>query len=192
MEQRIEFNEADHTYVVDGVPCPSVTTVLDPLQVWDNIPPRMLEEARIFGQHVHVAADLLIRGALEWSALSPALVRPMEGVRNFLTDSGFIPISSEVIVGCAKRRVAGRLDVRGLMRRAEAVIDWKATAALPRTVGPQTAGYDDLYRAPRGINRPQKRFCVQLGEQFSRGYLVHALTDPRDIHIFNSALNIWH
>lgn len=187
----IEFNAARHTYVVDGVPCPSVTQVLEPEQMLDGIPAVVLERKRLFGQHVHEAAAMLVRGELDWQRLDPALVVPMEGVRNFIRHSGFIVVASEFRVGCPRLRVAGTMDLRGIWKRREALVDWKSTSTLSRTVGPQTAAYDKLYRQSRG-GPAHRRYCVLLGEQFPLGFQAHALDDPADWNIFQSCLNLYH
>jgi hypothetical protein len=189
----LQFDKVSHTYRVDGRLVPSVTQVLDPLLELDGVPRDVLEAARIFGQHVHEACHLLVRGELDWSRLSPALVPYIEGARNFLRECGIVVIASELALsGCdAGVASAGTLDFAGILPREdiESIFDWKSTSAVPRTVGPQTAAYERFYRAKRG-GRQRKRFCVQLRDD--RTYRLIPLTDPADWNIFLSALNLHH
>lgn len=182
----LQFDAASHIYRLNGRRLPSVTQVLQPLEMLDGIPADVLEHARIRGQRVHEAMALLVRDDLDWSSLDPELVPYIEGGKRFLDESGLTVIASELRVGCARIRCAGTLDLLAHWRNSEAVIDFKATAAIPPTVGPQCAAYDRLYQSMYG-GKPRKRYCVQLKPN---DYRVHPLTDPADWSIFQSCLNL--
>lgn len=184
----VEFDKATHRYTLDGRHLPSVTQVLAPLEMFDGIPMDVLEKARVRGQHVHEAMALLVREDLNWSTLDLTLVPYIEGGKRFLEESGAIVIASEMRVACPRIRCAGTFDLLAYLRDAECLIEFKATASLPRTVGPQTAAYDRLYQAMHG-GRPRKRYCVQLKPA---DYKVYPLTDPADWSVFQSCLNIHH
>lgn len=187
---RLEFEQSTHTYTLDGAHVPSVTQVLDPLLELEGIPAHLLEAARVLGTNAHIACDLMVRGRLDWAALDPALRPYVEGECNFLADTGFVVIASELRVASARLGCAGTLDLKGSLNGALAIIDRKTTSVLPPTVGPQTAAYEEFDRAERG-GRQRKRFCLQLGPQFARGYKLHPLTDSRDYSWFLSALNLY-
>jgi hypothetical protein len=182
------FDKSTHSYTLNGRAVPSVTQVLEPLEMFDGIPAHVLEAARERGQFVHEAMALLARDALDWSSLDLDIVPYVEGGKRFLEESGAIVIASEMRVACARIRCAGTFDLLAHLRDTECLIEFKATAALPRTVGPQTAAYDRLYQSMRG-GRPRKRYCVQLKPG---DYKVHPLTDPADWSVFQSCLNIHH
>lgn len=184
---KLEFEPIFHEYRIDGRIAPSVSQVLAPLEDFESVPRETLESARIFGQHVHEACALLVRDELDWASLDPALVPYLMGARRFLEESGITIIASETRVVCPKLRVAGTLDILGHWRNTECVIDWKATAAIPRSVGPQTSAYEQLYRSMRG-GAKRRRYCVQLRDN---DYRVVPLTDPADWNIFLSCLNLW-
>jgi hypothetical protein len=185
---QLAFDKSTHTYALNGRAVPSVTQVLEPLEMFDGIPLHALEAARERGQFVHEAMALLVRDALDWSSLDVEIVPYIEGGKRFIEESGAIVIASEMRVACSKIRCAGTLDLLAYLRDAECLIEFKATAALPRTVGPQTAAYDRLYQAMHG-GRPRKRYCVQLKPA---DYKVYPLTDPADWSVFQSCLNIHH
>jgi hypothetical protein len=180
------FDKSTHTYELNGRAVPSVTQVLEPLEMFDGIPSHVLEAARERGQFVHEAMALLVRDALDWSSLDVSLVPYIEGGKRFLEESGAVVIASEMRVACPKIRCAGTFDLLAYLRDAECLIEFKATAALPRTVGPQTAAYERLYAAMHA-GKPRKRYCVQLKPG---DYRVHPLTDPADWSVFQSCLNI--
>lgn len=186
----LQFDKVSHTYRIDGRRVPSVTQVLDPLLELEGIPKHLLEAARIFGQHVHEACHLMVRGELDWARLDPSLTPYVSAAKRFIDESGIVVIASELSLSGKDAGVdcAGTLDIAGILRGSECIIDWKSTSVIPRTVGPQTAAYERFYRAKRG-GRARKRYCVQLREY---DYRVHPLTDPADWNLFLSALNIHH
>lgn len=187
----LAFDPQSHTYTLHGAKVPSVTQVIDEqLNDWSGVPLEALETARIFGGHVHEACHLLVRGELDWSSLDPALVPYIEAAQRFLEESGLTVLNAELPLASSKLKFAGTLDIRGMWRNSVAILDWKSTAAMPRSVGPQTAAYEHLYAEHFG-GRPCKRYCVQLNPALPNGYKVHALTNSADWHIFLSALNCW-
>lgn len=183
----LEFDSAAHIYRLDGRVVPSVTQVLSPLENFERVPWDVLEAARVFGQHVHEAMALLVRDELDWGSLDPSLVPYILGGKRFLDESGITVIASEQRVSCKKLRVAGTLDLVGHWRNTEVLVDFKATAAMPRSVGAQTAAYDRLYTSQYG-GKPRKRYGVQLK---LNDYRVTPLTESTDWHTFVSCLNIW-
>lgn len=185
------FNEERHEYRLNGRIVPSVTDVLDPLQMLDGIPWEKLEAARIFGQHVHLGCHYHNTGELEWGTLDDRLGAYLRGYLKFLADTGFVVLASEERVASIKCGYAGTLDLRGLFRSKKrvSVIDIKSTAVLPRTVGPQTAGYENAWTEMTG-ERVGDRYCLHLSPD---EYKLVKLTDGRgvqDLTVFISALNI--
>ena len=184
---RIDFDEVAHAYALDGEPVPSVSQALRLLEDFEAIPPATLERARRRGQYVHEAVALLVREALDWESLDSELVPYLVGAQRFLAETDLTVIASEVRVASRKLRVAGTADLLSHWRKSEALFDFKATAAVPRSVGPQLAAYDALYRETFG-GRARRRYCVQLKPN---DYRVVPLTDPADMSIFVSCLNVW-
>lgn len=187
MNTALIFDAASHTYRLDGRPIPSVTRALGVLDDWEHVPRDRLEAARRFGDHVHKAVALLVRGQLDWARLDPQLVPYVEGAQRFLRQARLVVLASELAVVNRAVGYAGMID---LVAREKylGIYDFKS-GALTRMVGPQTAGYAEAYRAMYNA-RVQRRYCVQLSPELPNGYRVHLLTDPADWNIFLSALNI--
>lgn len=179
----LHFDEASHTYRLGGVRLPSVTQVLDPLQELDGIPRHILQAAAEFGTNVHAACHLDNQGVLDEDALDPALRPYLAAWRKFLADFKGVVVSSEMRVVNPQLRYAGTLDSIVRIKGVHWLTDIKATAAIPRTVGPQTAAYAHAYGDPR-----IKRRVVQLlGDG---NYITRTLTESTDWNLFLSALNI--
>lgn len=185
----LKFDPEGHRYYLGEYRLPSVTEVLEPLQLLDGIPADVLEAARIRGQHVHTGCHLMVHKQLEWATLDPQLVGYVSAAKKFLEECEVKVLASEHRMADPGLKVAGTLDILGIMRRYTCIFDYKSTATMPRTAGPQTAAYDHLYRRNFG-GRPMKRYGVQLKPDGT--YKLYPYDDPRDFTYFTSALNIWH
>lgn len=185
----LTFDPKHHRYYLDEQEVPSVTRVLEPMQELDGIPKDILEQARIRGQHVHAACHMLVAKTLEWRTLDPTLMPYVSACDKFLKENEIKVLVAEKQMADPGLKFAGTLDVLGIFRRNPCIFDWKSTATMPRTAGPQTAAYDYLYRRSMG-GRPMRRFGVQLLDDGT--YKLFPFEDPRDWSWFASALNIWH
>lgn len=189
----LSFEPQTHTYRVGGVIYPSVTEVLGPAEtfagLFDGVPAAALEVAKDRGSYVHEAMALLARGSLDWDSLADPWVQYIRTGERFLTDSEIVVTGSEVPVYSERLRVAGTIDLLGVWRGRSALLDFKASAVVPVTVGPQTAGYGFLYRDLYGNKGRVHRYCVHLTPT---EYRVIPLEDSRDEAIFLSSLNLFH
>jgi hypothetical protein len=189
----LAFDPSTHTYRVGGVIYPSVTEVLGPAErfagLFDGVPAEALEAARDRGSYVHEAMALLARGALDWNSLAEPWAQYIRTGERFLTDSELVVTASEIPVYSERLRVAGTIDLLGVWRGRLALLDFKSSAAVPITVGPQTAGYSLLYRDLYGSKGRVHRYCVHLTPS---EYRVIPLEDSRDEAIFLSSLNLFH
>jgi hypothetical protein len=186
---QLRFEPEGHKYFLKERQVPSVTDVLEPLQQLDGVPIEALEHARIRGQHVHSACHLMIHKLLEWRTLDPVLVPYVSAAKKMIEELEIKVLVSEYRMADEGLRVAGTLDIIGIMKRNTCLFDWKSSAAMPRTAGPQTAAYDHLYRRNLG-GRPMKRYGVLLTAEGT--YKLYPFEDSRDFTWFTSALNIWH
>lgn len=124
----IIFDEATHTYLVDGEEVPSVTTILQPLsnRAYSAVNPSVLEYARNRGTAVHEALEIYdLGGELE-------VVPETEGfIRAYLEWSQIYRpkwIGVEQIVYNAEDGYIGTLDRFGVLNGSErAVIDIKTS-----------------------------------------------------------------
>lgn len=184
----LTFDAEFHEYRVGGERWPSVTDVLDPLLELDGIPKATLAAAASFGRHVHQACHLFNVGQLDEAALDPHLMPYLAGWKQFLFDTGAVVVASERRVMHPKLKYAGTLDVILAWKRKHFLIDYKATAAVPRTAGPQTAAYREAC-AHEGKNIAPLRYCMHLRGDGT--YRLVPLNDSRDWSYFLSALNIF-
>lgn len=189
MPPDLQFDAETHTYRLAGRVVPSVTQALQCITVFDGIPPDVLETARVRGQYVHEACDLYDRGILEVGELDLDLVPYVDGYINWLTDSGAVVIASELRVANSTMRYAGTIDRLAIIEGPLALVDIKATAVVPPTVGPQTAAYAAAYTEQHG-QKIARRYSLHLHPKHARGYKFTRLTDSADWSVFVSALNV--
>lgn len=205
MTAGVVFDAEAHEYTVDGRRLPSVTQILKDISAREYrfVNPGVMAEAALLGTAVHAVIELDIAGTLDEAVLDPALVPYLLKWRNFLDTSGFVPLLSEARVVSRRYGFAGTLDLFGLLNGEAALIDAKRCAQVPRTAGPQLAGYEialreceaDLVaravsgRSPGRINR----FALQLTPATTPGWQLVPFTDPIHARVFLSALtlNTW-
>lgn len=152
MTPTIHFDPEAHEYRVDGVGVvPSVTTVLKyaGLLDFDGIPLRVLHAARERGRRVHLAAQYLVEGALDWSTVDPADRPYVEAAARFIERGEFAVVSQERRVFHALHRYAGTVDLLGTFHGAWAVADYKTSAGNPADLCAdlQLAAYAEALRA---------------------------------------------
>ncbi len=185
----LSFDPDTHTYTLRGQVVPSVTQVLGVLNDFSAVPWAVLEAARRRGQAVHEAVELLLQGRLDRASLDPAIVPYVESFEQFALDTGFEPLITELRV--AGPNFAGTLDALGKTRRIRrgsgALFDWKTSLALPSSVGPQLAAYQQAYRDTLG-ELIRSRYCLRLTPG---SYKLDRMDEDRYWHIFKSALNLW-
>lgn len=185
----LDFDPVGHVYRLHGTIVPSVTDVLRPLENFARIPADALEYARERGTLVHEAMALLARNDLEWESLDDELLPLVLGGQRFLMESDITITASELRVYSERLRCAGTIDLAGHWHRRDVIIDFKATATVPASVGPQTSGYEHLFRDLFAHKKRLQRYCVHL---LPNDYRVIPLEDSRDESIFLSALNLYH
>ncbi len=185
----LQFEPIAHAYTLGGRKVPGVSTVLQPLQMFEGIPPEVLEKARLRGQHVHEACHLHTVGGLIWDSLEDDVAAYVRGYLKFQAEAGFLTLASEQRVASKKYQFAGTLDLYGIFKRGEAMVDMKATATLPRTVGPQTAAYKVALEETTG-QKSKRRYCLHLKPEAYKLIEVSDGKGVQDFTVFLSALNI--
>lgn len=179
----VQFDEQTHTYWRDGRRVPGVTSILEPLQYLDGVPWEVLDRAREFGTHVHLACHLWNQDSLDLDTLDIALKPYLQGWVRFLSESGFVVTASEQRVYNARIGYAGTADAFGVWQGTTWVVDIKS-GVVPPTVGMQLSAYQMAAES-----RPRRRLCVQLTGDGN--YKLHEQRDLSDYPLFCSALNIY-
>lgn len=149
----VEFDEDSHTYKINGRIYGSVTSVLECLFNFQQIPPEVLAAKGEIGQDVHDACELICYDDLEVTSIAPEIVGYLNGFRAWLSESRFKVEETEKIVVSTKYgfAVPGRLDLVGKLGGWRWVIDIKTATVLNVPAARlQTAAYAAAYSEQTG------------------------------------------
>jgi len=163
----LTFDAPTHTYALDGVTVPSVTTVLKEAGYIDfsRIPSEILERARDRGSVVHQALHYLNDGDLDPDSVRDDLRGYVQAGIDFRRTAGFTVYSCELRVCSPTWRVAGTLDLLG--RWADdtlTIADYKTGSPADVAADLQLAAYAELVREtyPELADEPIRRVSVRL------------------------------
>lgn len=177
----IEFNEAEHTYSVDGVLYPSVTTILKDIGLIDTS--WFTPEACQRGTYVHQMIEWYQNDELDPNSIDPVLLGYLTAWENFIADTDYQYDASEWRMVSRQYRFAGTADQIGVLNKQRVIIDLKSGAVSPCTAL-QLAGYQILHETPC------KRFALQLKDDGK--YKLTEYTDRGDRSTFLAAVALYH
>lgn len=200
----ITFNEAEHSYTINGFPCLSVTQVLESAGITNiaRVPAEVLEAARKFGNAGHKLLELYDYNDLDEGpgGFSEPLRPYLECWKKFKEDTGADIKYIEDRVGSERFQFCGTLD-RVIcfpknvqyhnieIKKGLALADLKFTTAITPAVKLQTAGYEIALAETRPILKITQRMVIRLTETEPE---VRVYESPADLEIFKSALIISH
>lgn len=181
----LAFNEERHEYRLDGLLIPNVTTVLQSVGMVDYscIDRDVLEYAQTRGQYIHQATALYDQNDLDEERLSPPLKPYLEAWKRFRLESGFVPGEIEKQSHHPTYLYAGTADRVGKINGKPAIVDIKPPLSKPWWQI-QTAAYALMW-FPGMV---PFRMAVSLHPDGM--YRAHRHVDPKDKHIFLSALAV--
>lgn len=180
------FDEATHTYRVDGVVVPSVTQILAPLNDFSMVSPADLEYARQLGTAVHKATELYDAGDLDESTV-PEVVQPyLDAWIRLRRELPFEILGMEKRVYHPAHRYCGTYDRLVKFDDRRCMWDIK-TGDLYPSYGPQTAAYKNAEEKQSG-KRIEGRHTIQLRDDGT--YRIHEMKDPEDWAVFLSCLTL--
>ncbi|MEA3432371.1 MAG: PD-(D/E)XK nuclease family protein [candidate division WOR-3 bacterium] len=124
MNKNIVFNEADHSYTIDGQPLKSVTQLLQDYE----LSPKYYGNAQAAakrGKYVHKAIELYLRNNLDEDSLSPPLIPYFRSFKDFWEKQEADTWESEEMVGSLLWGLAGTIDWYGNLNEEITIIDFK-------------------------------------------------------------------
>src|SRR6185436_17565531 len=125
----LTFDDATHTYTLDGVIVPSVTGILKASGLIDftGIPESILEAARVRGTTVHQAIAFYNDGDLDLELFEhdfPDYVGYLEGWLSFCRQRNFTPILNECRIASRRHQIARTIDCLGELDGEAVLIDY--------------------------------------------------------------------
>lgn len=184
---QLHFDEATHTYTLDGVVViPSVTQVIAPIRPgFDRVPPAILEAKRSLGTAVHLACELDDADELDEETLPAALAPYLSAWRKFRADTGAVIIENETRHFHRSLMYAGTIDRLADIGNDTWLIDLKTSADPDPSYGVQLAGYEELLRSD-GLHVEIRRATVHLRDDGT--YRLHEFKNHGDHAAFRACL----
>lgn len=202
--QEFTFREEDHTYWLDGQRLPSVTEILNEwilVNIYGSeyyintvngttVDKETFEAAGDFGRAVHKAAQYILMGGLDWTALNPALVPCVKQFAKWVEDYNVRPVMVETALFSKSMGVAGTPDIFCHIKGTTQLVQPDLKTGMSAMVGPQTAIYSELYRLHAKYKGFIKRYELKLPKDGS-AYKFTALTNRKDLQLFKSKHFEW-
>jgi len=168
MAGELTFDEATHTYRVDGRIVPSVTQILKRVypDVYAGIPPAVLERKAMLGTAVHKAIELELCGRLDYTTIHEKVQPYFESFMQWWVEQNARNSAQERQFYCEAGGYAGTIDFEGLLNDVAWLVDWKITGTKVKTHSIQLGGYGF------GRNPSARVGALYLKEDGSRAELV--------------------
>lgn len=190
----LKFDEALHRYTYQGMVIPNVSSIIEPLEPFGNLPPDVRKAALQRGTLVHRLTELYDQrvDGIEpndwWDIEKAGLDGYLIAWESFKQHSSLEIIESEQRVFHTKYRYAGTFDRVVRIGSDIGILDIK-TGALVEAYKLQTAAYlMALDEFGQMYPMPTKRWVVSL--QPDGRYRFEEHTDPADFEVFIAALTI--
>lgn len=176
------FDNATHTYYLDGVIVPSVTQILyrAGLINFSYVDTETLRQKADIGTKVHTACQMWDDDELDEETLHPVLAGYLDSWKKFREMTGFIPDVHEKMVISRRYKFGGTMDVVGMIGKDRTLVDIK-TGCKTKAHPIQTAAYQLLFEDCLGT-RINKRMSVYLSAKGLPNICPHE--DKRDKYIF--------
>jgi hypothetical protein len=192
------FREADHTYWIDGVHVPNVTTILEANGFCDfsMVPDHILERAQDRGRDWHLARHLLDAARLDWSTVSDEIGAYLESYIAWRSMTPGRIVFSERPLYHKIYRYAGTPDlvielerpIRGVGARP--LIDTKGGVYMPGHEL-QSAAYEALYNlTSTPLTRATGRAALYLSRDGRPARLVPHC-EASDFRAFQAAQQLY-
>ena len=176
----LTYNDASHTYRLDGVVLPSVTQTLETAGIIQPYTGDPWYGER--GTAVHAATWLDDQGILDETTVDPQIVGFVEAWRTYRRESGFTPNGGETPLHHPLHRYAGTPD----RWDAHLLVDIKTGKEAPWHIL-QRAAYRELLKQA-GV-KIKRDCCVYLSGD-GRYKVSYTSSTPQDLSVFLSALTL--
>lgn len=168
----LSFDEATHSYFIDGRPVPGITSIIKDLGIGaDHTHTDPVHSLR--GRAVHRAIELYDQGTLDETSVDPAIRPYFNAYLKFLDDTGFRPVYHELRLGHDTLSFAGTLDKVGYIGGALGILEIKTTEAVDlKALRAQLAAQSVLWRR----NYPKRPIRWKYGLQLRKDGTPNLIT----------------
>lgn len=187
----LTFDEASHTYRLNGLIIPSVTTIMQPLSDahYGGIDRAVLDRAADRGTAVHQAIENLVQ--FDILDIAPEFGGYVEAYRAWARDYDVRPFASETKTYHKLLRYAGTADMGCEERGVNTLVDFKTTSVIvPMLVGVQLEAYSRAQES-HGIKYDNTVALQLMSDGTYRRYTGNDLPPKAECwKVFGSLLNV--
>jgi hypothetical protein len=199
---RPDFDPEEHVYRVDGIERPGVTEILKAAGLSDNatgangwsIDPDVLDNAADRGKVAHLAVELDCQKILDEDSLDDEIWPYVDAWRQFVDDTGFVPIANELLFYNPVDDYCGQIDIPGYIGEDLTIIDLKTgSIGLKPWHKYQLAGYARPFYLKEGTwpKRMMLHLRPELKRKKYRDYNFSPESAQWDWKVFAAAHTIW-
>ena len=182
----LQFDEASHTYSLDGRKLPAVSEVIRPISPdFTAIPPTVLERKRELGVAVHYACELY--DSNELGDFDDEIRPYLDAWTDFLDQFNAEVVASEQRLHHPSLMYAGTLDRVLRVDGQVWLVDIKTSATAYPSYGAQLAGYALMLESAG--TQVDRRATVHL--QANGKYWMQEFRNPSDQAAFMACLSIY-
>ena len=191
----LQFDDATHTYRLDGRVIPSVTQILKQVVDFSMVPPDVLERKCALGSALHMAIALDHEGDLDEDSVDPAVRPYLDGWRKFVADMGRALVIHAAEVPMASKRYGYGVtpDIWGAIGGEPCVVELKSSSVIHPATALQTAAQEAAIFEAGHFSEFRtlvvRRFCVQLKP--TGGYAVKEFNSAGDFGVFLALRSVW-
>lgn len=186
----LQFDPGPHTYRLDGIIIPSVTTVLGPLNdmKYAGVGEKTLNQAANKGSAVHEAIENWVEFGIE--DIEPEYRGYFEAFLKWWEEYQPVPVATERKVYHRVMRYAGTVDFLAYIADELTLIDFKTTYAMnDMTFGVQLEAYSQALKS-LGIQVQRKRI-LQLKKDGTYEYREYPAIDSVRWRVFGGLKTIY-
>lgn len=165
--ERIEFNEENHTYTINGVEYPSVTEICEPISFkkLDALSKQIIDNAARRGAKAHaLISEYVMADEYDEAELTPEIFPYFKAFVEWWRTYRPVTLFSEFVLGSSVLGYCGTCDFIGKIDGKTVLIDFKTTSTIDRKyLAVQLAGY--------------KRLLAVAGIEVDATYVLHLKKD---------------
>lgn len=188
MTKEFTFNSEKHSYYLDGVQIPGVTSTIRRF-----VPQWQAGEFYLTrGAAVHLAVALALQGKLDESSVDERISGRVKAILKFLMDMKFNPVAVECRLVSRIHRYAGCLDYVGSFPADSlTLVDWKSSFEPSAEI--QLGLYKHLWESndERSIGRGVIVECRDDGSYKSHWLTARELKDAANVGLHMLSVQSW-
>lgn len=186
----LAFDEEKHLYTLNGLPLPSVTTIMKPLSQFEykGIREDTLAHAATKGSSVHNAIELYLKFGIE--DIPPEHAGYFQAFKQWLADYKPKTVGSEARMYHKTLLYAGTADWVGYIGDELVMVDYKTTYKLiDMLVSVQLEAYERALES-HGLNI-QRKGALQLKKDGTYKFVTYGPHETDKWVVFTSLVNVY-